>query len=216
MKLKKYLSLTGVLHCKTQLRIGGTKDGIVEPGGVDNPIIRHPVTSLPYVPGSSIKGKMRSLLELDKETGSNIRDNGKPCECGACLVCKVFGSHGMNNKEITRILVRDCPVTQESETTLRELQAEKGMNFADIKSENIINRKTGTTIKGGLRTQETIPAGTQFSLTITVKLFDNDNEEKITEFVRKGLSLLEKDYLGGSGSRGYGQVEIKNLEIKEL
>src|SRR3989304_5633443 len=104
MKLKKYLSLTGILHCKTQLRIGGTKEGIVEPGGVENTIIRHPVTSLPYVPGSSVKGKMRSLLELDSSTSSEIGSEGKPCSCGTCMVCKVFGSHGMNNKEITRIL----------------------------------------------------------------------------------------------------------------
>jgi CRISPR-associated protein Csm3 len=216
MKLKKYLSLTGILHCKTQLRIGGTKEGIIEPGGVENTIIRHPITSLPYVPGSSVKGKMRSLLELDSSTGSIIGTDGKPCSCGNCMVCKVFGSHGMNNKEITRILVRDFSVTDASETQLRELQSDKGLNFADVKSENLIHRKTGTTIKGGLRTQETVPAGIEFNINITLKVFDNDNEEQITDFVKKGLSLLEKDYLGSSGSRGYGKVEIRNLEIKEI
>lgn len=215
MKLSKFIEITGVINCESGLRIGGTKEGVIEPGGVENTIIRHPITMLPYIPGSSIKGKMRSLLEADVSSGANIQD-GKPCKCGNCLVCKIFGSHGMNNKEITRILVRDCPITVESESILREAQEEKGLNFAEIKSENIIDRKTGVTIKGGLRTQERVPAGTEFQMNITLKLFEGDDKNKMMAFIQKGLDLIQRDYLGSSGSRGYGKIKIRNLEIKEL
>ena len=216
MKLSKYISATGIIHCESGLRIGGTKEGIVEPGGSENTVIRHPITNLPYIPGSSIKGKMRSLLELDLSSGAKISSDGRPCNCGNCLVCRIFGSHGMNNKEITRILVRDCPVTEDSEKILRAAQEEKGLNFAEIKSENIINRKTGTAADRGLRTQERVPSGTKFKMNITLKLFEGDDEKKIIDFVKKGIDLLQKDYLGSSGSRGYGKIIITDMEFKEL
>ncbi|OGV98684.1 MAG: type III-A CRISPR-associated RAMP protein Csm3 [Nitrospinae bacterium RIFCSPHIGHO2_02_39_11] len=215
MKISKFIAITGIIHCESGLRIGGTKEGIVEPGGSENTIIRHPITSLPYIPGSSIKGKMRSLLELDAASVANI-DGGKPCGCGTCLVCKVFGSHAMINKEITRILVRDCAITEASESLLRTTQEEKGLNFAEIKSENIIDRKTGIAANKGLRTQERVPAGTEFKMNITLKLFEGDDKDKMVDFVKKGLTLLQKDYLGSSGSRGYGKIKINNLEVKEL
>lgn len=215
MKISKFIAITGIIHCESGLRIGGTKEGVVEPGGSENTIIRHPITSLPYIPGSSIKGKMRSLLELDAASGANI-DGGKPCGCGTCLVCKVFGSHAMSNKEITRILVRDCAITETSESLLRTTQEEKGLNFAEIKSENIIDRKTGIAANKGLRTQERVPAGTEFKMNITLKLFEGDDNDKMVDFVKKGLTLLQKDYLGSSGSRGYGKIKINNLEVKEL
>lgn len=216
MKLNKFISITGIIHCETGLRIGGTKEGVVEPGGSENTIIRHPITSLPYIPGSSIKGKMRSLLETDAASSAQILADGKPCKCGNCLVCKVFGSHGMSNKEITRILVRDCSITSDSEAVLRTAQEERGLNFAEIKSENIINRKTGTAANQGLRTQERVPAGTEFIMNITLKLFNDDEENKILNFVKRGIDLLQKDYLGSSGSRGYGKIKINNLEIREI
>ena len=215
MKLNKFMSITGTIHCETGLRIGGTKEGVIEPGGTENTVIRHPITSLPYIPGSSLKGKMRSLLETDSSfSGAIIEADGKPCGCGKCLVCKAFGSHGMRNKEITRILVRDCSLTEDSEKVLREAQEEKGLNFTEIKSENIIDRRTGVAADKGLRTQERVPAGTEFKMNITLKLFEGDDENKFLDVVKKGLALIQQDYLGSSGSRGYGQITIKDLTIK--
>lgn len=216
MRINKFIAITGIIHCETGLRIGGTKEGIVEPGGSENTIIRHPITSLPYIPGSSIKGKMRSLLESDTSSGAQILQDGRPCKCGVCLVCKVFGSHGMSNKEITRILVRDCSITPDSEAILRTAQEEKGLNFAEIKSENIINRKTGTAADKGLRTQERVPADTEFNMNITLKLFVGDDEQKMIDFIKKGLDLIQKDYLGSAGSRGYGKIKINNIDVREI
>lgn len=215
MKLNKFITIKGTILCETGLRIGGSKEGVVEPGGSENTVIRHPITSLPYIPGSSLKGKMRSLLELSPDSNAVINE-GKPCGCGQCMVCKTFGSHGMANKEVTRILVRDCSLTAESEKLLRAAQEEKGINFAEVKSENIINRKTGVAADKGLRTQERIPAGTEFNMNITLKLFDKDDKDKFVNFVKKGLELVQKDYLGSSGSRGYGKITLKDINIEDL
>src|SRR3989338_11494456 len=64
MKFIRYKTITGIMQCVSGLRIGGSKDTI-EIGGMDNPIIRNPLDKFPYIPGSSIKGKMRSLLEWE-------------------------------------------------------------------------------------------------------------------------------------------------------
>jgi CRISPR-associated protein Csm3 len=204
--LIKHKIIKGTLTCETGLRIGGSKDDI-EIGGMDNPIIRDPLTNLPYLPGSSIKGKTRSLLELKH---GRVGRDGEPCGCGACLVCRVFGPHKNVRHDLgpTRIIVRDARLTPESEAALRKMQDEKGLLYAEVKTENIVNRLTGVAADRGLRTQERVPAGTVFDFEISVRIFDDDNEQQILDFIREGLDLLQKDYLGGSGSRGYGKVRL--------
>lgn len=208
LELVKHVRIKGEITCVTGLRIGGSQDD-VEVGTSDNPIIRHPLTKLPYIPGSSIKGKLRSLLEYRH---GRVGDNGQPCGCAGedCPVCTVFGPHKKTNHALgpSRILVRDAPVTPESEGDLRRLQ-EEGLLFAEVKKENIIDRRTGVAANAGLRSQERVPAGTRFALSISLRVFKSDDEERLVRFVEEGLRLLEDEYLGGSGSRGYGQVALK-------
>ena len=120
LKLKKYIEFKGTLVCKTGLRIGGSKDDI-EIGGLDNPIIRDPLSKLPYMPGSSLKGKLRSLLEYKE---GKITPNGEPhgCKDEGCLICTVFGPHRVSDREFgpSRIIVRDAMLTDESEQELKE------------------------------------------------------------------------------------------------
>ena len=94
------LVITGQILCETGLHIGGVSEGI-EIGGLENIVIRDPKTGLPFIPGSSLKGKMRSLLELsDKDATRNIIENeGKPCKCGKCAPCKIFGTPALDPKE---------------------------------------------------------------------------------------------------------------------
>lgn len=202
-----YREVKGIIHCKTGLRIGGSKDDL-EIGGVDNPIIRHPITELPYIPGSSIKGKMRSLLEqkLDKIAGG-----GKPHECGQCEVCLCFGA--FRSASVSRFIFRDCHLTPSSEQALRDLQTEKGINMSEAKKEVIIDRKTGRARDGGLRTNERIPAGAEFAFAMSIRVLTGDPEEDYIRLLKTGIELVEKDYLGGSGTRGYGQVEFRSLSI---
>ena len=90
LKLEKYIKFQGTLVCKTGLRVGGSREDI-EIGGLDNPIIRDSVTKLPYIPGSSLKGKLRSLLEY-RYCADEIKEKGEPCGCARenCPVCRLF------------------------------------------------------------------------------------------------------------------------------
>lgn len=213
-QLDCYIQLTGVVHCQTGLRIGGNKEEI-EIGGMDNPIIRHPVTKHPYIPGSSLKGKLRSLLEYKH---GKVGDRGKPCGClkADCPICPMFGPHIQGNKQShalgpTRIILRDAMIRQESIDLLEPLMDE-GIHYTEVKTENIIDRSTGKAADHGLRTQERVPAGTEFDFELVLRVFEGDDAQKMLGDVADALRMLEKDYLGSSGSRGYGQVTITGLQ----
>lgn len=211
LKLKKYIHISGVIHCLTGLRIGGSKEDI-EIGGMDNPVIRHPVTKHPYIPGSSLKGKLRALLEYSYD---RVQSDGKPCGCGKtdCPICTIFGPHFKPNHELgpTRLICRDALLTEASIAML-EPMLEDGLQYAEAKAENIIDRRTGIAARGGLRTQERIPAGAEFDFKLTLRIFEGDNETEIVNRIGEGLRLLEADYLGGSGSRGYGHIEFRDVK----
>jgi CRISPR-associated protein Csm3 len=216
MTLTKYRTISGTITCETGLRIGGSTESI-EIGGMENPIIRHPITDEPYIPGSSLKGKVRSLLEYKHDRrdrrgrpkGEARRDNGEPCECGQCIICRVFGPHKNPSHDLgpTRALFRDAMLTDDSREWLVSAQADKGIVFAEVKTENLVNRLTGTAEHP--RTLERVPADTKFDFEISVRIFDGDNEQEILDFIEEGLALLQQDYLGGSGSRGYGKVSLE-------
>ncbi len=212
LRLTKYRLITGIIKCKTGLHIGGTVDKI-EIGGMDNPIIRNPLTNLPYIPGSSIKGKMRSLLEWSLGKFSGNGDVHGWCGNNDCPICRVFGTTAGDAKiGPSRLIVRDAYLTKDSEKRLRDMQEKTGLAFAENKTENSINRLTA---KANPRTQERIPAGTEFKLDMVYRIFDlNDNggktdDDLYNECVTHGIELLQMDTLGGSGSRGYGKVEIE-------
>ena len=208
MKLVANRVIKGSILCQTGLHIGGSQDQI-EIGGVDLLIIKHPLTLEPYIPGSSLKGKMRSQLE--KKLG-RIREKGEPCGCGNCPVCQVFGPHKNTRHNLgpTRILVRDANLHAVSKELFQKT-IEKGISFIEKKTENVINRKTGTAEHP--RTQERVPAGTQFNLNIILQVFEGDNEADMKDKIRLALKLVEESYLGGFGSRGSGQVIFKDLTI---
>lgn len=210
MQLKKHLIITGTIKCETGLHIGGSVEEM-EIGGVDLPVIKHPISKEPYIPGSSLKGKMRS--ELEKKY--NKTNNGEPCKCGEvdCPVCKIFGPHKNTKHNLgpTRILVRDCSLSNKSREEYNRLMKEKGIDYIEKKTENIIDRMRGTASHP--RTQERVPAGAEFDLEITLQMFSNDDEKRCKEIVREGLLLVQKSYLGGSGSRGYGKVRFLDMKI---
>jgi CRISPR-associated protein Csm3 len=218
MKLKSLVHISAILVCETGLRIGGSKDTI-EIGGLDNPIIRHPISDIPYIPGSSIKGKLRSLLESvygRKTKNLQPQVKGEPCSCGLCDVCRVFGPHKNTNHQLgpTRLIVRDAKMTKKSIDLLTEAQQSKGVFFSEIKTENTINRDNGTA--NNPRQYERIPEGTSFEIEMVLKVYDEDNQQKMINLIKQGLMLLENDYLGSSGSRGYGKVKFDKLEFQEI
>lgn len=203
MKLLTHRVITGRIHLKTGLHIGGGGETI-EIGGMDNPIIKNPLDNYPYIPGSSLKGKMRSLLEW-KDAKSR---DGNPCACAACDICKIFGTSGARKhaQGPTRIIVRDAHLTEKSRERLKDMREEKGLIYAEVKHENSIDRLKGTAKNP--RPTERVPAGIDFDFEIVLRVFEGDRADHLLERVREALGLVEMDALGGSGSRGYGKVEF--------
>ena len=213
LRLKEFIKFEGTLTCKTGLRIGGAREQM-EIGGMDEPVIRDPVTNEPYIPGSSLKGKLRSLLEYKL---GKISPNGEPCGCAQddCLICRIFGPHKQVQHGLgpSRILVRDARLSPKSKEELEKLTERTGLQFTEAKTEVLIDRRTGTAARGALRIMERVPAGASFDFRISLRIFAEDEEkgfkDKMVELIKEGLGLLKEDYLGGSGSRGYGEVEVK-------
>lgn len=209
MKLNKYKIITGTITLETGLHIGGSSE-VIEIGGMDNPVIRNPISNEPYIPGSSLKGKMRSLLEW--KTGS-ISGNGNPHEwCGDrdCPICRIFGTSS-SEAEIgpTRLIVRDAFLSADSIKNFKE----KGIMLTEEKYENTINRITA---RANPRSIERVPAGISFQFEIIYRMFEIDNMEKTDEelfnYVLLGLNLIQKDSLGGYGSRGCGKIQFIGLK----
>ena len=215
MKQIAQKKLTGLIIVKTGLHIGADNDK-VEIGGMDNPIIRNPMTREPYIPGSSLKGKMRALLEW--QFNKVTPNDGKPCSCGSstCEICRVFGSANSkkNNDDAkkrgpTRLIVRDA--------VLHEDDAEKFKNGKPIieeKSENSLNRITAA---ANPRPIERVVPGIRFRFELVYRVIDDGDsgkrdEEYFKTVVCKGLQLLENDYLGGGGSRGNGRIVFAELQ----
>jgi len=213
MKQLKSKIVTGMIVVKTGLHIGAGNDK-VEIGGMDNPIIRNPLTKEPYIPGSSIKGKIRALLEWKKDKVK--RSEGEPCKCGEphCPICRVFGSGiAMNNNAMlrgpTRLIVRDAELTADFKKKFFE-----GETILEAKQENKINRITA---EAKPRPIERVVPGVTFAFELVYRIIDIDDGGKIDEelfntVVIEGLRLLQNDYLGGGGSRGNGRIEFIDLK----
>jgi len=231
MKLERVQKLTGTIVCKGNLHIGGSKDTI-EIGGMDNPVLKHPVTQEPYIPGSSLKGKMRCEMERRTEKGFK----GKVCACAKtdCDVCVVFGSANNGNVDDksrpiknwkgvitgyekfpalgpTRLIVRDAPLTDECRTTMREFVTSEDQAYMGVKYENSISRTTGKA--DNPRPIEFVPSGTTFALNISLLVYDVDSGKDYLETIKMALCAVEDTYLGGMGSRGYGQVKFEDLKL---
>jgi CRISPR-associated protein Csm3 len=222
IQLKGRVFITFNIKAVTGLHIGGTESGI-EIGGVDKTVIRDPLTNRPYIPGSSLKGKVRSLLEKYKGLRQNqrigqgyIHSCDDPEEYPNCDVCQVFGVPGERDFATpTRLVVRDVMMTEESAKDL-EVSGRTDLPYTEVKTEVSIDRVTSA---ANPRQMERVPAGTVFGLAEMVySLYDGDgcNVQKDIERLRtlvEGLQLLEDDYLGGLGSRGSGKVKLQDINV---
>jgi len=216
MQLKNIRKMTGTLELITGLHIGGG-DAEMRIGGIDNQVVRNPISDDPYIPGSSLKGKMRNLLEwhfgLVKHNGSVFSDY-KTKEPNAQNLLKLFGGAPDNSDEATfigstRLAFWDCNLNE----TFKNEISKRNLLATESKSENTINRISG--VASNPRHTERVIAGAKFDFTLTFKVLENDNEQAFLDTILLGLKLLELDSLGGSGSRGYGKVKFANLKLAE-
>ncbi len=249
--------ISGKIKAETGLHVGGSTVGL-DIGGVDSAVIKDS-TGKPYIPGSSLKGKMRSLLE--KYEGLATDENRvwvvKPdekgekgisihlCDNPTCKVCNIFGRTNGDFPKIdnnrsdrisqakvtiksttpTRVMVRDGSLIEESlipedikkdlhepeetKKALEEAKKKLDLEWTQVKFENVIDRITSAATP---RQVERVPGGTEFTFEIVYNVFEEQDKSNLKQ-VFKAMELLENDYLGGQGSRGYGKVKFSNISV---
>nr|MDO8088615.1 type III-A CRISPR-associated RAMP protein Csm3 [Candidatus Sigynarchaeum springense] len=234
-KWLKNIVFTASLVLETGLHIGGLKES-VGIGGVDNPVIRTTrqvepgAKAIPYIPGSSLKGKLRSLLELKYtksiipatkgkvpegylRVGSNFIDYGG--EGKATLIPVMFGipadeEEGTGESiSVTRLQVRDAFPSKD--TIDGWSQNQEILDGTEVKAENSIDRVTSA---ANPRFFERVPAGARFDLEIVMAIFEGDDEAAMTALLKESIAMLEDNYLGGMGSRGYGKVRVQGFQAE--
>ncbi len=207
-RLVRMRKLTGQIEVVTGLRVGASQD-TMEISGLDNPIIRNPVTEEPYIPGSSLKGKMRSLAEwyLNEVPPGGDPTRGNP----DTRTGRVFGVSASRDSQIgpTRLIVRDAFLSEQSRQSFRT-----GLPITEIKHENSINRLTADATP---RPMERVVPGVRFDFELVYRVLDTgdgetEDQENFDKVVRLALALLQADCLGSAGSRGCGQIRFVDLK----
>lgn len=207
-QLVKKIKINTSITLITGLHIGGNSEN-VEIGGIDTPVIKLASKGdVPYIPGSSLKGKMRCLLE-QTEGASNVGLNKD--------INNLFGitkndSVGIKDNLPSKLIVRDAILTEDSKSYLLGCD-NLDMPYTENKYENTIDRVTA---KANPRNMERVPAGAEFNAEFIINVWDDDDENELIAMFEKGIRLLENDYLGGSGSRGYGQIKFGEMKKTEL
>jgi CRISPR-associated protein Csm3 len=213
MRLLGHKIITGELECVGGVHIGGSSD-TMEIGGIDSPIIKDPITGFYYIPGSSMKGKGRSLLEWRYGLIEADGSHHKYCGNDNCFMCRMLGIAANPKSKIGpgRLIIRDAHLTKESKEIFKKLKREKGF-ASEEKYENSINRANAMAVP---RSIERIPAGMKFNLEMVYSIYDTDGGKTDIEnikYVKEFLREIQNNTLGGSGHRGSGKVKFNNLKI---
>lgn len=225
IKLKGRVLISFMIKAHTGLHIGGSDAGI-EIGGVDKTVIRDALTNQPYIPGSSLRGKTRSLLEKylgleqNQRIGTGFIHSAKTKEeYDASEVCQIFGVAGESKFGTpSRLVVRDMMLNAGSAKELQR-SGRTDLPFTEVKTEVSIDRVTSA---ANPRQMERVPAGVLFGeengVVMVYSIYegtDCDAKRDIDNLATlvRGMALLEDDYLGGLGSRGSGKVSFQNIKL---
>lgn len=222
-RLLGIITLSSTLVAKTGLRIGAQEASLTI-GGVDNPVIRDPLTRQPYIPGSSLKGKMRSLLERVHGLEQNWSIGGERVKVhvckeeaaySGCMLCQLFGVPAPERERWlcqTRLRFADTFMTPDSVERL--VKASTDLPYTELKAEAAIDRVTSAAVP---RTMERVPARTEFGpCEIGLFIYEGDDAGVGLRWLADGLELVEADALGSSSARGSGRVEFKELGFRKL
>lgn len=194
--------ITGKIEVITGLHIGGGGETSMI-GAIDSPVVRDPRTKMPIIPGSSLKGKMRSLLAKHFNSARVIHNADAP------EVLRLFGSSEKGNIQQARLQISDAFFEAESAEEFKN----QGLAVTETKFENTINRLTAV---ANPRQIERVTRGAKFDLHI---IYNVENEADVVEDfanIKKAIQLLENDYLGGGGTRGNGRIAFEVDEVKTV
>lgn len=202
------IEITAVLEVLTGMHIGGTNE-FAAIGAIDSPVVRDAITRLPMIPGSTLKGKMRTLLSRqysEKYLPVEVEDDPE-------IVKRLFGSSADKFYRSARLQFADSKLSN-----LNEIKAMGAVRATEVKFENRIYRITA---EANPRQIERVIPGCKFNISIMYNIiWENQiNSEEIYEdfkTIKNGFKLLEYDYIGGSGTRGYGKVKFGDTEVKQV
>jgi CRISPR-associated protein Csm3 len=215
LKLHGRVIIRGHIRTVTGLHIGKGKEGVAI-GGVDNPVMRDPLTNEPYIPGSSLKGKLRTMCfrmegveknfpkraDVQYHNPTNIQSYRKTA------IGRLFGVPGETWAMATRLVVRDVKLSEKSRKRLDDLDTD--LPYTEIKYEASIDRVTA---RANPRPLERVPADVVFGpFEMVVSIYEPEDVELLRTLVYT-MRMLEDDYLGGSGSRGSGKVQFENMTL---
>ncbi len=235
-QFREKVFVSGNIRAMTGLHIGGSSTEMAI-GGID-PVVRDPFTNEPYIPGSSLRGKIRSLMErahdemsieikmkntekpkffhkiadIEGEDFTRIQKDGisaGPASSPESGCARLFGVAVDKQKDLVvpipqRLVVRDAKLEKNSAQRLLEAR-NAVMPYTEVKTEVAIDRITST---ANLRDIERVPAGADFIFEMVLTLYDTDDAAEYLQLLFEGMELLQDDYLGGHGSRGYGRVDL--------
>lgn len=190
------IQITGKLEVVTGMHIGGGS-AFAAIGAVDSSVVKDAQSKLPMIPGSSLKGKMRALLAKSYNRGIVEPDNDAP------EIVRVFGSAKKDDISPSRIIVSDMIMTNSNELRKKEINS-----MTEVKFENHIMRQTSV---ANPRQIERVIRGAQFDLDMIYEVKDADDILDDLKLIAEGMKLLQYDYLGGHGSRGYGKVKFNDV-----
>jgi len=212
-QLHKKIFIKGEIKLLTGTHIGGTNSAMGI-GGPDSTVVRNPIDNKPYIPGSSLKGKMRAMIEIADGTigKSKMKDvKNVSCQDISKPSAKLFGNAPTNSdvdkngikfkQRPSKLIVRDGKILSDDSDFVNT-----DLPYTESKTEVVIDRITA---KATPRQIERVPAGAIFNLDLVLNVFDEDNQNEQLNTLFRALKLVQEDYIGGSGSRGYGQVEFK-------
>ena len=185
------------LEVVTGMHIGGSST-FSAIGAVDSPVIRDALTGRPIVPGSSLKGKLRTLLARSFATDIQQMPDFKDDHP---IVRRMFGSTSARSR------------LQFADAFVRNVEQMKAVGLTEVKSENVIKRLTSEAMP---RQIERVNPGTIFAETIVYDVCDEEEMQEDLKLLAKSMKLLQMDYLGGHGSRGSGRVSLKNFRIQDF
>lgn len=204
--LQGKIVLSGILQVLTGMHIGGSSD-FASIGAVDSPFIRDPFSHAPIIPGSSLKGKIRTLLakiNCDGYVLNKVADDNE-------IVARLFGASGKNYAMPARLQFFDLFVTEDTKNNFNAIETDT--YIGEVKFENTINRASGV---ANPRQIERVPAGAEFDFKLVYNIENLQDVQEDLENLAEGFELLANDYLGGHGSRGYGRVRLHDIKLRVI